>query len=247
MILGLGARDLVTLAQEARAAGLPRPIHVVGDGAAGLAAALAEGGTPSLVRVTDGAEGASAVVLCLDDPSVAPLALLRGAARSGIPVIVATSRARRVPYVLAEDIVRGTAPVAEAVAERLAAVLGGDAIALAGELPVLREAVLARREAATATAAAWIAARGAGSGPRLPVLSLLQARLLRQLARARGEAPPRAVEATARTVATEVGAALGAGLVARAVVRRLPRTRPLEAVVAYGVTRLLAQMARLAH
>lgn len=246
MIFGLTTRDVVTLVREAGSPATPLPIHVWGDGAPSLAAALAADGAASLVRVAPGSEDASALVVLARDPGAVPMRTLRGAARAGVPVVAVLSDPGRVPYVLAENVVPAAAePLASVVADRLAAEIGGAAAPLAHELPVLRDAVARREERRGAVTAAWVAGLDAGGAPRLPLLALLQARLLRRLAIARGSATPRGTEAVGGTVGVELGAALTTGLVARAVARRLPRRRPVEAAVAYVATRLLVRARRV--
>jgi hypothetical protein len=100
------------------------------------------------------------------------------------------------------------------------------------------------RGRAVAGAATLTLIRGARV-PLAPPLTLQQARLARELARARGAAAPAEPEELARTVGPELGLALATGLVARGLVRRLPvRNRLVEAAVAAAGTAIVATAAR---
>jgi hypothetical protein len=151
-----------------------------------------------------------------------------------------------VPYVLASDVVAcrpgAGFPLGE-ITEALVRALGPNAAAVAARVPVLRAA--ARRTVSTraAVAAAAIAAAPWATRVHLPVLTLLQTRLLRDLDLAAGTRPPEAPEALAATVAARLGASVGVGLAARTLVRRLPRTRVVDAAVAGVATFGLATAA----
>ena len=125
------------------------------------------------------------------------------------------------------------------IARTLAAALGPGGAALAGALPVLRDAMRSRRIADGAVAAGALAL-GSG-GPRMPLLALAQARMLSDVAATSGRAAPETPRATAEAVAPPLVAALASGLLARTVVRRLPvRNRLLDAAVAAAATYALA-------
>jgi hypothetical protein len=244
--LGIGPRDVVSLARHTRSTLAPRgPILVTGVLAEQLAAALRAGGDASLVR-TEGDPAAAAAVVCVVGGAATPAdeATLRAATRALVPVVGvrAGSTDAPIPYVLETDVVdvppgQGF-PVAQ-VAGTLAAALGSDGAALAGSLPVLREAVQERR-VADGTLAAGTIALGRG-GPRLPLLALAQARMLSDVAATSGRAGPETPRATAVAVAPPLVAALATGLLARTLVRRLPvRSRLLDGAVAAAATYALA-------
>jgi len=244
---GIGPRDVVSLARETQGAAAPRgPILVVGVLAEQLARQLAAGGDAALVRTRgDPADAAALVCVVAGAATAADEELLRAAARALVPAIAVQTATpgTRIPYVLATDVVdcepgRGF-PVGT-IARALAAALGRNGAALAGELPVLRDAVRDRRTADGIVAAAVVAA-GSG-GPRLPLLALGQARLLSDVATADGAAPAgTAPRAAAEAIAVPLAAALATGLAARTLVRRLPlRNRVVDGAVAAAATYLLA-------
>jgi uncharacterized protein (DUF697 family) len=249
---GVSPRLLLQLAREAREGGRPAgPVLVVGPLAAHLARSLAEGGDPALVTTAGAAERASVVVCVLGGaPKPEQLALLRAAARAGVPsVAVQTGEPAHVPYVLPEDVVACTPgkgfPVPE-IAAAVARGLGRDAAAVARRLPVLRPAAERRLTLRAAGVAAGVAAAPWGSAAHLPVLVPLQARLLRDLAVAEGRPLPSSQQEVGVSVGPELGAALAVGLAARGLVRRLPLRGPLvRGAVAAGVTLGLASAARL--
>ncbi len=240
------ARDVVALAREGSAVTVPLPIHVFGPSAHALAAALAVGGEPALVRVAASARGAAAVVALIEgDPDDQVVAVLRTATRAGVPTVAVTDRPDRVPYVLAEHVVhRGGDSVVDDVVERLAAALGFRGAALAAGLPVLRDAVVRHSSGAAAARAAWLGWRGPHDGSRISRLAMLQSRLLRSVTAARGARPPRAGREALATTALEWGAAAATGVAIRGIVRVLPRSRIVAALVAYWTTRLLGAAAR---
>jgi hypothetical protein len=243
--LGIGARDVISLARHNRSTVAPRgPILVTGVLAEQLAAELRAGGDPSLVR-TDGDPSQAAAVVCVvgGAASRADEELLRRATRALVPVIgVRTGSDTPIPYVLATDVVdvppgQGF-PVPE-IARTLAGALGPAGAALAGALPVLRDAVRDRRVTDGVLAAGTIAL--GRDGPRLPLLALAQARMLSATAATAGRAAPETPRATAEAVGPPLVAALATGLLARALVRRLPvRSRLLDGAVAAAATYALA-------
>jgi hypothetical protein len=149
-----------------------------------------------------------------------------------------------VPYVLAEDVVGcppGSGFPVHAIADRLAAGLGGHGPALATSLPVLRHAVERRLALEGAVSAGTVAALRAAEGPRLPLLVLAQARLLTDIEAAGGKTAEGDGAAAAQALAMPLGAALATGYAARTLVRRLPgRSRLLDGLVAAGGSLALA-------
>jgi hypothetical protein len=106
---GISPRAVFTLVKEARdGSGPPAPILVSGPLAPQLARALADGGDAALVR-TAGDPGHSSAVICVlaGAPSVEQLALLRVAARAGIPAVAVQTGdgPAAIRYVLPEDVV----------------------------------------------------------------------------------------------------------------------------------------------
>src|SRR5262249_34475479 len=116
-------------------------------------------------------------------------AALRAASRAHV-AIVGVTEGDSLPYVLDTNLVfvkPGEGMPVEAVARRIAAVVGGLATGLAGRLPVVREAVVDQlirsfsRRNALVGAAVWI------PGADLPLLTLNQVRLVLRIALAHGE------------------------------------------------------------
>ena len=248
---GIGPRDVVSLARDTQGAAAPRgPILVTGVLAEQLARQLAAGGDASLVR-TQGNPAEAAAVVCVvaGAATAADEETLRAAARALVPTLAVQTATpgKRIPYVLATDVVDcepGKGFPVEAIARSLAASLGRDGAALAGALPVLRDAVRDRR-VADGVLAAGVVAAGRGR-PRLPLLALGQARMLSDVAATDGDAgAPTTPRGTAEAVALPLAAALATGLLARALVRRLPvRGRVLDSAVAAGATYGLAALFR---
>ena len=119
---------------------------------------------------------------------------MRAATRALVPLVgVQTGDPEaRLPYVLAMDVVDcppGEGFPVDEIAAALARVLRRDGPVLAGSLPVLRDAVEARRTVEGAVAGAALAALGrAGTAPHLPLIS--QSQMLSDLATAQGAKPP---------------------------------------------------------
>jgi hypothetical protein len=245
-LLGVGLRDVVSLARHQRAASEVRgQVLVSGVLADQLAKELRAGGDPALVRTSGDPEDAAVLVRVVAGAATAEdERLFRAATRAGVPIVAVQTadpdRAGRLPYVLAEDVVQvspGTGFPVDEIAGRIASSLGHKGAALARTLPALRDAVVRRRAADAAFSAAMVAALGAAKGPRLPVLALAQARMLSDVAVASGAEPDRNGQEAARRLAVPLAAALGTGLAARALVRRLPfRARAVDGAVAAGAS-----------
>jgi hypothetical protein len=233
------------------------PILVNGVLAEQLAAQLRAGADPaaaaSLVRTRgDPADAAAFVCILGGAPTAADEERLRAATRALVPTMCVQTASwdGAIPYVLATDVVEvppGQGFPVEEIARTLAAALGSEGAAIAGGLPVLRDAVLSRRVADGALAAGALAL--AGGGPRMPLLALAQARMLSDVAATGGRAAPETPRATAEAVAPPLVAGLATGLLARTIVRRLPvRNRLLEGAVAAAATYGLATVfERVAH
>ena len=244
MPVGIGIGQALGLVREVRGSegALPR-IAISGSGAAGLATALAAGGDPGAVVVTEAAVGQTVTVRLVEgDPTPDEREVLRRLAREQTPVIVVRrGGSSRIPHVLADGIVDGGATLdIEAIAAAIARSAIGEGPSLAARLPVLRPAVSRRLIATTAVANAALAASSRLAQPQLPLLALAQARMLLLLGVARGETLPRDPQGLALAAGPSLVAALGTGLGARACVRRLPFGGPVvRALVAYGATRAL--------
>jgi hypothetical protein len=250
--LGIGPRDVVALARDTRSTAAPYgPILVTGILAEPLARELRSGGDPTLVRTSGDPASAAAVVRIVAGAATAEdERVLRAATRALVPVIVVQTGdpSARLPYVLPTDVVDclpGKGFPVDEIVRVLAEALGRRGPALAGALPVLRDAVQEHRTRVDALVAGVLAFRGGGHS----ALGLAQARLLADLATAvrapsSDEHDPRA---TAEAVALPLAASIGWGLAARALVRRLPVRNPvLDALVAGAATFVLASLYRRA-
>lgn len=250
------ARDLIALArtaqgvtEEVRADALTsRPVVIDGPGGGPLARALAAGGDPSAVRVGGGPDGGIAYVRVLDgEPDDAAIDAFRRASRLAIPTIALQTDLTApdgVPYVMAMNVVESEQPTADVLADALAYTLGDQAVGVAARLPSLRRPVCRRltRNSAIATgaigAAPWVRAA------HLPLMTLLQAKLLLQIGGVYGNAA-----ASVKDALPEGAVAITTGIGFRAVGRRLARVAPSALVgfaTGFAATRMLgaAQVAR---
>lgn len=242
LVLGL-VKELRTAAQD------DRPL-VVG-GAPALAEALrkelAAGGRPGWVRAGDAA-GASALVYVLAAPPAAEdERVLGAAAKAGVPIVAVLAGPElepRVPHVLATDVVRVPAgsgfPVAE-IARAVAHRLGEGGTSLAAALPVLRPAVASELVESFSRRAGLVGVAVFVPGADLPVLTVLQARMVLRIAAAHG------VE-VGRERLPEVLAVLAGGLGFRTVARQLLGAVPVagwavKGAVAYAGTRAIGEAA----
>lgn len=249
---GIGPRDVLALARETRTSGAtPRPLLVTGVLAEQLARELAAGSDGHHIVTSGDPAGAAALVRVVAGAATrADEEALRSATRALVPVVVVQTGVStvRLPYVLATDVVEcppGKGFPIDEIAAAVAGVLAGRGPALAAAVPVLRPAVERQRTVHAATAAAALVALARDEGPRFPVLTLAQARLLSDLSVSGGRTPGDDPKAVAESVAVPLAAAVGTGLVARSLVRRLPvRGRALEGAVAAGFTLALAAFAR---
>jgi hypothetical protein len=250
-LAGLSPGAVLRLAREARDGDHPAgPLLVIGPLSAQLAKSLADGGDASFVRTGGDASSAGAFVCVLGGaPTPEQEAQLRLAARAGVPTIgvQAGDPEARVPYVLPGDVVVCPPGQGFPVAEIAAAIvrgLGREAAPLAARLPVLRTPAHRVLAARAAGAAAGLAAVPWGTDEHMPVLVLLQARLLRDLAITSGRPAPATQQEIGTSVGPELGSAVALGIAARSFVRRLPvRNRLIDAAVAGGATLALATAA----
>jgi molybdopterin-guanine dinucleotide biosynthesis protein A len=247
IMLGFTPAQLVSLARGARAPlGPSPPIHVGGVLADTLVAALGAGGRSGQVRLGDGVGAAALVQVLGGAPTAGDLAVLKRAARAGVPTVVVQTRAfeGRVPYVPATyvvDVPPGHGFPLAAIAEALAHASGEEGLGLGEALPVLRPAV---RRGVIRRAAVRAALVARSEGRHLPVLCLAQARLVRSLRRLDGD--ERRLDepaALAAVVGPELGVTVATGLAARQLVRALPlRGGLVRAAVAAAGTLAVAQV-----
>jgi len=250
MPLGFAPGDIVALVRDARRGDDdPPPILVTGVRASELARLLAEGGDSGLVR-TNGDPGHAAAVVHVAAGAIdaAGAAGLRTATRFGVPTLAVQTAVttERLPYVLPSDVVaawgQSEFPM-EAIAGALAAALRNEASVFAGRLPVLRLPAVKRRIFEASLSAAVLAGLRGDKSARLPVLSLLQARMLRDLDGVRGVPAPATPQETAITVGPELVAAVAVGFAGRTLVRALPWRSPVaDGAVAFAGTLLLGKV-----
>jgi uncharacterized protein (DUF697 family) len=246
---GLGVRDVVGVVRDAQAAArAPARLVVYGLLAEELAKSLRAGSTrPGAVQVgADPIGGSALVVIVARAPGPAEERVLREAARSDTPVLVIQTDPRGAqfsPYVLATDVVdcppgQGF-PVPE-IARGLARVLGRDGIGLAAQLPVLRDPVASDLIRTASWQAAVIGVAPWSKRAHFPAMTLLQWRLVLDLAAVHGKP-------TGTDSAPEFGAVAGTGLGVRGVVRRLPRLPLIGGVTGYFTTRAIGEAAIRRH
>jgi len=254
MPLPLSPRQVLAFGRDSRHARLRRPpILVSGVLADALAREFRKGGDPSLVVTAGNPAEASAVVrIVAGDASAEDERVMREATRALVPLVAVQTGDPdvRLPYVLATEVVdaqpgRGF-PVQE-LARALARALRRDGPALASSLPVLRDAVEARRAVEGTVAAGAIAMLAkAGNAPHLPVIS--QSQMLSDITTTHGAEPPESPRATATTVAPPLVASLVTSALSRRLVQRLPvryrRSRLVDAAVAVGASIGLAAIFR---
>ena len=254
MPLPLSPRHVLAFGRDSRHARLRRPpIHVSGVLADALARDLREGGDPSLVVTTgDPAEASAVVRVVAGEATAEDQRVMRVATRALVPLVAVQTGDPdvRLPYVLATEVVdakpgRGF-PVDE-LSRALARALRRDGPALANGLPVLRDAVEARRAVEGTVAAGAIALLSkAGNAPHLPVIS--QSQMLSDITTAHGGEPPESPRAEASTVAPPIGAALAASALSRRLIERLPvqyrQSRLVDAAFAVATSVGLAALFR---
>jgi uncharacterized protein (DUF697 family) len=245
-LAGLGVRDILGVVREARDAAESRaPLVVAGMLSSELARALRggaeEGGS---VRVGDNLAGAAALVVVLGGaPTDDDVRVLRAAARASLPVVAVQTDPRAnapLAYVPASAVVvcqPGRSFPVEDIAKALAGQLGHDAVTLAARVPAFREPIVRELVREASLRAAVVGALPWRKGADLPALTLIQARLVLDLAAAHG----RTID---KERATELVAVAGTGLGVRSLVRRLPRRLPLVGgLTGYLATRALGEAA----
>jgi uncharacterized protein (DUF697 family) len=244
-LAGLGVKDVLGVVREARdAAGFAAPVVVTGVLAAELARALGGGAAPGAVVVGgEPGEAAALLVVLGGTPTEADDQAMRRAARRSVPVIAVQTDPRAdvtLPYVPAADVVvcpAGAGFPVDEIGRVLVSRLGQRAVPLGARVPALREHVVRELIRKASLQAGVVGALPWRKGADYPALTLLQGRLVLDLAAAHG----RHVD---RERAPELAVVAGTGLGARALVRRLPRRIPLVGgVAAYLTTRALGKAA----
>lgn len=246
MPAGFRAREILgTMRHAQSSAASTAPIVVLGPLADELVRELRVGSDDSrAVAVGGDPEHAAVVVVVLAGaPGAAEERVLREATRKGTPVLgVQTDTRERIslPYVVSTEIVdclpgRGF-PIPE-IAAALARRLDHDGVSLAARLPTLRDAVCHSLIAAASRQAGVVGIVPWPRVPHLPAMTLIQTRLVLDLAAAHGQAID-------RDRGPEVAAVAGAGLGLRGLARRLPSWIPLVGgVTGYLGTRAIGEAA----
>lgn len=238
----VSVRELFKAMRDVRAAtGRLKPLVVDGVLADELARVLTQGGSRSFVRVgADATEACAYVLVVAGLPDETGVRRMQHATRAAVPLVVVQidPRAReRLPYVRAVDVITVPAghgfPV-DAIAGKLARLLAHDAVGLAARLPPLRGAVAQELIRAASLRAAVIGAAPWIRGAHLPLMALVQERLVLDLAAAHGR------ELEPRALGPELAAAAAAGVALRAVARRLPLlAAPRGAATGWAGTRAI--------
>jgi uncharacterized protein (DUF697 family) len=223
-----------------------RPILVAGMLADQLARELRAGGDAGAVRTGGPPEDVEALLYVVGDVvTEEDERVVKLAHRARVPtIVIAAGREapKRVPFVLATDVVRVETgygfPVA-AIARAIADKLGEKATALARRLPVLRPAVCAQLIESFARKNGVIGAAVFIPGVDLPILTLHQIRMVLRICAAYG------LEVDGQR-APELLATVGAGLGFRALARELLDFVPflgwiVKGAVAYAGTRALGE------
>ena len=173
-----------------------RPLVV--SGPPSLVALLAEdlrrGGVDSMVCEQGPLEGASVLIhIVAGRPTSDDERLLRDATRARLPVLAVvpstSSAPSHVPYVLDVNVVRvesGTGFPVDAIARRVARVLGEGSTTLAARLPVLREAVCDELIRKFSRQNGFLGVAIFVPGADMPVLTVNQIRLVLRIADAYG-------------------------------------------------------------
>jgi uncharacterized protein (DUF697 family) len=245
-IAGLGIRDIVRMVGDARsAAESSKPLVVTGVLAAELVRALTAGGEAgAAVRVGGDPTGAAGLIVVLaGSPTEADDSAFRSASRASVPILAVQTDARvdvSLPYVLPSAVIvcqPGQGFPVKQIVDVLGEQLGHDAVAIAARVPALRETVSRELVRTAALRAAVLGALPWRKGADLPVLTLLQARLVLDLALVYGHE-------VGQERAPELAAVAGTGLGLRGLVRRLPYRLPLiGGVTGYLATRALGEAA----
>jgi uncharacterized protein (DUF697 family) len=239
---GIGPRWALSAFRELKSASASGPLVVSGarELVPLLARELRAGGDESAVRERGSPEGAAVLVWV----GAADEDVLRAASRRRVPIVGVTD-AEHLPYVLDTDLVRappGAGFPVDEIARALANRLGDSGAALAGRLPVLRDAVAEGLIRRAAHRNGLIGAAVFVPGVDMPVLTLNQVRLVTRLAVAYGQELD-------RSRLPELLGVVGAGFGFRAVAREALDLIPVvgwavKGAVAMGGTRAVGEAAR---
>jgi uncharacterized protein (DUF697 family) len=238
-------RALLALVKEVRST-TDEPLLVGGTLAEQLAQQLRAGGDASAVLVGTEPRDVEAFVYVIGDTvTEEDERVLKRARRARVPTLVVEAgrkQPRRVPFVLATDVVRvepGHGFDVDDIGRAVAQKLGEEATSLARRLPALRQAVCARLIESFARKNGIVGAAVFVPGVDLPILTLHQIRMVARILAAYGLALD-------GQRAPELLATVGAGLGFRAVARELLDLVPvlgwaIKGAVAYAGTRALGE------
>lgn len=247
-VAGIGVRDVVGVVRDARqAAESTAPLVVTGILTTELVRALGAGSPaerPSVIRTGGEHEGAAALVVVLGGaPTDDDERRMRIAARAGVAIVAVQTdpgASLSLPYVAASSVVvcpPGHGFPVDEIASVLARRLGNGAVSLAARVPALRSGVAEELVRRAAFRAAVVGSLPWRKGADFPVLALLQARLVLDVAAVYG----RPID---QQLAPELAVVAGTGLGARALIRRLPARLPLRGgITGYLATRALGEAA----
>jgi uncharacterized protein (DUF697 family) len=239
---------IVGLVRELRATVKdPGPVVVTGALSDVLRRDLTREGGADVVRAGPPESAAVLVHVLAASPGDEDESVLRAASRARVPIVCVLAGpdlSDRISYVLATDVVRvpaGSGFPVEEIARAIAQKLDEDATSLAARLPVVRRPFAEVLTERFARRAGIVGAAVFVPGADLPVLTLLQLRLVLRIAAAYGE------ELEAERV-PEVLAVIGTGLALRAVARQALGMLPvagwlLKGGIAYAGTRALGEAA----
>jgi uncharacterized protein (DUF697 family) len=245
-LAGIAPREALGVVRDARRSAEAKPrLTVTGVLAPELGRSLrGDAVAADVIRVGGDPVDATAVIVVLAGaPSAEDERVMRAATRARVPVVaVQADHLATAPlaYVLAESVIvcaPGKGFPIEEIASALARNLGSDAVPLARGLPRLRDSILRELVREASIRAAVAGALPWRKGPDFPVLALIQARIVLDVAAAYGHEP-------GQEQAPEVAAVAGTGLGLRALVRMLPARLPLlGGVTGYLATRALGETA----
>jgi len=245
-VAGVGVRDVTGLLRDARhGAESTSPLVLSGILTAELERALgSSAAAPGAIRSGGDPGVALALVVVLGGaPTREDEERMRVAARALVPVVAVQTDPRSnvsLPYVPQSAVVvcpPGQGFPVDEIARVLAHELGGDAVSLAARVPSLQSGIVSELVRRASLRAAVLGVLPWRRGADFPMLALIQARLVLDVAAAHGNA----IDGER---ARELAAVAGAGLGARSLARRLPARLPfVGAATGYLVTRAVGEAA----